>query len=318
MTKSILAAMVLALTASVAFAQETRTITDHAGFEVTYPAEPLRIVSLHDWTATVMAYELGANLVGSSGRLDNNGEYFIRSGRELYDLGFSDEGIELASVHGELDMERIASLQPDLIIGNVGDTLEYREQLALIAPTIMFDPMNGQDPIEQYEQFADWLGEDAKFAELKAAYDARIEQAKATMVADGVAPSYVAMMPNPEDGDLRIFRVYGAQSAVLDDLGFTHAALVDTIPTTEQDANFSAEVISQLDTDYIFTTHISDRGENLETMMAQLDAIAPGYRNLLPAVKNNNFVSMSRFHVYPTTFAAMNYVLDDLAKIGIE
>lgn len=317
MKRTLLAAMALTMMVSTVFAQETRTITDHAGFEVTYPAEPLRIVSLHDWSATVMAYELGANLIGSSGRLDNSGEYFIRSGRELYDLGFG-EGVELASVHGELDMERIASLQPDLIIGNVGDTLEYREQLALIAPTIMFDPANGQDPIEQYAEFAGWLGKDAKFDELHAAYEARAEAAKATLLKNGTAPSYVALMPNPEDGDLRIFRVYGAQTAVLDDLGFTHAALVDTIPATEQDGNFSAEVIGQLDTAYIFTTHISDRGEDQEAMMAQLDTIAPGYRNLLPAVKNNRFISMSRFHVFPTTFAAMNYVLDQLEKTGID
>jgi len=305
-----LAAVAVLGLAVPAIAQEMRTITDHSGFEVSIPVEPLRIVSLHDWTATVMTYELGGNLVGSSGRLDNEGNYFVRSGRELYNLGF--DTLELASAHGELDMERIASIKPDLIIGNVGDTLDYRDQLASIAPTVMFDPMNGRPPLDNYRDLADWVHRTEKFDELLAAYQGRIAEARAAIIGDGPAPSYVAMMPNPEDGNLRIFHTYGAQSTVLDDLGFTHAPIMDEVPEGEQDAGFSAEVIGRLDADYIFTTHISDRGEDEASMMAQLDAIAPGYRELLPAVKNGRFISMSRFHVYPTTFAAMDYVLNEL------
>ncbi|ARO14614.1 periplasmic binding protein [Ketogulonicigenium robustum] len=308
--KSTLLAGLAALCAMPAYAQEMRTITDHSGYEVTYPVAPQRIVSLHDWTTTVMAHELGANLIGSSGRLDNDGNYFIRSARELYGLGF--DQIELASVHGDLDMERIATLKPDLIITNVGDTLEYRDQLAQIAPTIMFEPMNGRPPMENYAEFADWLGEGDRFNELKAAYDARIAETKGRFTIDGRAPSYIAIMPNMESGEIRVFRNYGAQSTVLEDLGFTHGAIMDEVPEGRQDANFSPEIVGRLDTDYIFMTHITDRGETRESLMAQLDEIAPGYRDFVPAAQADRFVSMSRFHVYPTTFAAMNYVLEQL------
>jgi len=302
----------LALVAMPVMAQETRPVTDHAGYTVEIPADPQRIVSLHDWTATVMTYELEGNLIGSSGRLDDAGNYFVRSGRELYDLGFDE--IELASVHGELDMERIASLQPDLIIGNVGDTIEFREQLAAIAPTVMFDPMNGRTPLENYRELADWVDRTERFEELNTEYEARVAEVRTELFGDGPVPSYAAIMPNTESGEVRVFRNYGAQSTVLEDLGFSHAAIMDQVPETEQDASFSAEVIAQIDSDYVFLTHISDQGQTLETMMADFDQIAPGYRELLPAARNNRFISMSRFHVYPTTFAAMNYVLDDLLK----
>jgi iron complex transport system substrate-binding protein len=303
-------ATALATLVMPAVAQDTKTITDHAGFEVTLPVEPLRIVSLHDWTATVMAYELGANLIGSTGRLDNDGNYFVRSGRELYDLTFDD--VEMASVHGQLDMEMIAGLEPDVIIGNLGDTLEFREQLNLIAPTIMFDPQNGHPPLDNYAELAGWVNRIERFDELETKYDSRIEAAKAEYMAAAPAPTYVAMTPNPEDGDLRIFRNYGALTTVLEDLGFVHGAITEQVPEGEQEANFSAEVIGEFDTDYVFTHHIPDEGESLEVLMAQLDEIAPGYRDFLPAVANDRFISMSRFHVYPTTFAAMNYVLDEL------
>lgn len=303
-------ALLLATLTLPCFAQDMRSITDHAGYTVDIPADPQRIVSLHDWTATVMTYELGGNLIGSSGRLDNEGNYFVRSGRELYDLGFDE--IEMASVHGELDMERIASLKPDLIIGNVGDTLSFREQLAAIAPTVMFDPMNGRAPLDNYSDLADWVDRTERFDELNEAYRARLAEVRTELFGDGDAPSYAAILPNTESGEVRVFRNYGAQSTVLEDLGFSHAAIMDQVPETEQDANFSAEVISQIDSDYVFLTHISDQGQSLESLMTELDQIAPGYRELLPAAKAGHFISMSRFHVYPTTFAAMNYVLDDL------
>ncbi|WEK02892.1 MAG: ABC transporter substrate-binding protein [Candidatus Devosia phytovorans] len=291
-------------------AQDMRSVTDHANYTVEIPVDPQRIVSLHDWTATVMTYELGGNLIGSSGRLDNEGNYFVRSGRELYDLGF--DQIEMASVHGELDMERIAALKPDLIIGNLGDTIEFRDQLAAIAPTVIFDPMNGQPPLANYRTLADWVARPERFDELNAEYETRIDEVRAELFGDRPAPSYAAILPNTESGELRVFRNYGALTTVLEDLGFTHASIMDQVPETEQEANFSAEVIAQVDSDYAFLTHISDRGESLETIMTEFDQIAPGYRELLPAAKNGRFISMSRFHVYPTTFAAMNYVLDEL------
>ncbi|WP_138465682.1 ABC transporter substrate-binding protein [Poseidonocella sp. HB161398] len=312
--KPYLTALVAMLAALPAAAQEAlRTITDHAGYEVSYPAEPQRIVSLHDWTVTVMAYELGANLVGSTGRMSGDGSYFVRSGRELYGLTFDD--IALASVHGQLDMERIASLHPDLIIGNLGDTLEYRDQLATIAPTIIFDPMNGRTAMENYRDFAGWVNRQETFDALLARYRARIDALRPEIAGAGGHPSYVAMLPNPENGSIRLFRTYGAQSQVLEDLGFRPLPVVGEVPEGRQDANFSPEIIGQMNADWIFTTHISDRGEDEAAMLAALEQIAPGATGFLDAVAAGRFHSSDRFHVYPMTFRAMDYFLDELAGL---
>lgn len=294
-------------------AQEMRQITDHSGQTVSIPDDPQRIVSLHDWTATVMIHELGGNLIGSIGRVDKDGSYYIRSGRELYGLTFDD--IAMASVHGMLDMERIASLKPDLIVGNLGDTLAARDQLALIAPTVIFDPMNGRPPLDNYRDLAGWVNRSGRFEELNTAFQSRVAALRTEMASGDTGPSYVAMLSNTESGTIRVMRNYGAQSTVLETLGFRRAAIMDEVPADQQEAAFSAEIIGRVDSDYIFTTHIAEQGQSRETIMAQLDEIAPGYRDFLPAVREGRFVSMSRFHVYPTTFAAMDYVMDEVARL---
>lgn len=297
--------------AAPAVAQETRGVTDHAGHRVEVPAEPERIVSLHDWTTTVMTHELGGPLVGSIGRVDETGAYYLRSGEELYGLGFDD--IALASVHGQLDMERISSLDPDLIVGSAGDIAQYRAQLVQIAPTLMFDPQNGAPALENYADFAGWIGRSEAFEEKLAAYRDRVRALAPQIAGDGAAPSYVAMMPNPVDGDIVLLGTFGAQTQVLDDLGFEPAPVVsDLVPEGEQSVYLSSEIVGRMDADWIFSSYRSDRGGSPQSVLADLDRVAPGAPDFLSAIPDR-FVAQSRFHVYPATFAAMDHVLDDLA-----
>lgn len=307
-----LALVLFMLAAWPAPAQQTRVITDHAGFEIAIPARPKRIITLNDWTVTVMVHELGGDLVGSSGRIDRDGSYFMRSARELYGLSFGE--IELASIHGMVDVERIAALKPDLIIATLGDTLAWRDQLSLIAPTIFFDPMNGISPIRKYRQMAEWLGREDRFEDLQSQYRDRLEAVRPLFNTTSGPPSYVVIVPEPRGGTVRIFRDYGSLTTVLDDLRFRRGPVTDLVPETEEGGNFSAEMIGMLDTDFIFTTHTDPTAVNgTETMLRQLDRVAPGYRDTLPAVRGKRFASLSRFHAFPPTFAAMSYVLDQLS-----
>ncbi|ARO16001.1 iron complex transport system substrate-binding protein (plasmid) [Ketogulonicigenium robustum] len=298
------AALPMALPAA---AQEVRTVTDHMGFEVVVPDVPQRVVTLNDWTTTVMAHELGANVVGSGGRVGSDGAPYMRSMRELYGVEFGDE-IALASIHGELDAERIAALRPDLIIALESDAMPYRAQLASIAPVLMYAAENGQSGLENYADLAEWLGKGAAFDALQAGYEARVQDVRGRMPA---APgSYIAMLPNPREGTIYIYRTYGSMTVVLEDLGFSRDPMMDAVPEGAQSMVSSAELIGGITADSIFMTHIPDRGEDLGVLMGQLDEIAPGYRDFLPAVAAGNVVSLPRFHVYPPTFAAMGQVLD--------
>lgn len=308
--KTLLLAAALAGLISPAVAQQTRMVTDHAGYVVEVPADPQRVVSLNDWTTTVMVHELGGRLVGSGGRLDAEGNAFIRSARELFGLAF-DENIALASIHGELDVERIAALKPDLIVALQSDTIAYRDQLASIAPVLLFDAENGQDPLDNYADFASWLGLEARYNELNTAYEARIAAFKAEH--GSTYGSFISLLPNPQDGNITVYRNYGAVTEVLEDLGFTRHPMMDAVPPTEQRALISPELVGEMNADYIVATHILDRGQSAQSLLADLEAVAPGSSNFLTAVQNDRFISFSRFHVYPPIFAAMDVVLDELA-----
>ncbi|AMQ17819.1 ABC transporter substrate-binding protein [Thermococcus peptonophilus] len=104
------------------------TITDFAGRNVTIEKEPKKIVSLAP-SITETLYFLGAlNRVVGVTKFDDYPPG-VQKGRTIIG-GFSDPNIEV-----------IASLEPDLIIGT-SMHLKYLDQLEKIAPVIIIDPKN--------------------------------------------------------------------------------------------------------------------------------------------------------------------------------
>lgn len=299
MLRALFIALMLATPASA------RTVTDHAGFVVEVPDTPLRIVSLSDWTVTVMAHELGLPLAGSVGRADAQG-YHIRGARELFGMEFCT--VELASVHGALDAERIAALKPDLIVGLQSDTISQRELLSSIAPVLLFDTENGRDMLENYADFADWTGKRAEFDALRATYDARVRaMARRT-------GSYLVIRPSPRDGTMTLYRHFGAVTVAMDDLGYIRLPIADTMPQDAQRAVFSPEVLAEMDADILIAGHMEDRGETAATSLSDFDTVAFGASETFRAVRDGRFISFSRFHVASPAFAALHLVLDRLEE----
>lgn len=113
------------------------TITDFAGRSVTIEKEPKRIVSLAP-SITETLYFLGAldRVIGVT-KFDDYPPG-VQEGREIIG-GFSDPNIEV-----------IASLEPDLIIGT-SMHLKYLDQLEKIAPVIILDPKNMDEVYEAVE-----------------------------------------------------------------------------------------------------------------------------------------------------------------------
>jgi iron complex transport system substrate-binding protein len=285
-----------------------RTVTDHDGHTVEVPDTPTRIVSLHDWTISVMAAELGAPLIASNGRLAPDGTYFIRGARELFDLDFTK--IELASVHGKPDLERIRGLKPDLILANSGDYSALRDQLSSIAPTLIFNPENGRPTFDLYREFSDWIGKRDRFDALEQAYNQKLQRLRATLPISDNPPVYVAVNPNARDGTLTLLREYGPLTAALDDLGIARAPIVSAMPESEGRMTVGSEVIGDLDVDYIFSSYLPEQGQNPQTFFEELDNIAPGYRDFLRAYNAGHMVSLSRYEVYPPSFKGRELVLD--------
>jgi iron complex transport system substrate-binding protein len=309
--RSLLLALLILVSPLAALAH-ARSVTDHDGRVVEVPDAPLRIVSLHDWTLTVMATELGAPLIASSGRLSADGSMFIRGGRELFGLDFTK--VELASIHGKPDLERIRALKPDLIVANAGDYSALAEQLSTIAPTLMFNAENGKPGFELYREFAGWIGREQRFDELQASYRTRIAALREKLSHATAERSYAAILTHGRDGTLSVLKEYGVLTTVLDDLGLQRVALTETVPQGTSRMTIGAELIGELDADLIVTSYLPETGGTPDTVFEDLDRIAPGYRDFLRAYANKRIFSFSRYEVYPTSFRGAGLLLDQFEQ----
>ncbi len=305
------AIILLSILLSLSNLAMARTVTDHDGHVVDVPDMPRRIVSLHDWTLTTMTYELGASLVASTGRMAGDGSFFIRGGHELFGLDFSK--IELVFPHGGTDLERIRMLKPDLILANAGDYSAMYDQLASIAPTLIFNPESGRPAFDLYRDLADWLGKRARFDELERKYLSRLQTVKAQLQMNGKRQTYAAILTNGRDGTLTLLKEYGPLTTALDDLGFVRMPITSKLRPSENRMTVGAELIGELDADYIFTSYLPDRGETSQTVFDDLARIAPGYEEFLKAYKARRIISMSRYDVYPTSFEGLTLMLDEIS-----
>lgn len=286
-------------------------VTDHAGFTVSVPDAPQRIVSLHDWVATVMAAELGAPLAGSSARITDDGGFYIRSAQELF--GLTTENTPLASVHGQTDPERVASLAPDLIVANSGDHLTQREQLASIAPTLILDPENGEPPLDIYRDFAGWVGKSAVFEEKLAAFQARADQVRGGR--DLSICTYLPLMVNPRDGTLTLASDYGGASLAMDALGLIPAESTKLIADGVARATVSAEIAGTLRADVLILSYFESRGESTDTTLAEFEQVLPGFLDHM-AGTGTTILNLPRERVYPTSFKGATEVLSALPAQG--
>ncbi|TWF59065.1 ABC transporter substrate-binding protein [Neorhizobium alkalisoli] len=290
-----------------------RSVTDHEGRTVEVPDHPQRILSLHDWTLTVMARELGAPLIASIGRPSPDGKPFMRGARELFGLTF--DQVELASLHGKPDLERIRALKPDLIVANLGDFAALTDQLSSIAPTLMFNPESGKPPFALYREFAGWIGKEQRFDTLKAAYDQRLAETRARL-GTSTEKTYAAILADGRDGSLTILKDYGVLTTVLDDLGFHRIPLSGTVPSGQSRMRIGAELVGEIDADMIVTTYLPENGGSPQSIFNDLDRIAPGYQDFLRAYAEKHILSFSRYEVYPTSFRGALALMDALSGMA--
>lgn len=185
--------------------QEQRwTFTDDRGITVTLESRPQRIVAYE--TAGSALWHLGITPVG------------IFGGASLIDnpnlVGVDLTGIEsVGEVYGEINLEKLAALQPDLIVtafdpqqsgpvfGFTEDSM--RDKVQTIAPIVALDGI--KDPtvvIGRFEELAESLGADLQAPQLVAArqrFDDALAELRAA-VADKPGLLAVAISASPGEG----------------------------------------------------------------------------------------------------------------------
>lgn len=204
-------------------APETRTIK-HALGETEIKGVPKRIVAL-EWLYAEDVLALGIQPVGIAD-IEGMNEWVnipVEIGSEVTDVG----------TRQEPNVELIASLKPDLIIGLKSNIEGNYEAFKSIAPTVVFDPYPGEGQGDQYEEMvntfntiADVLGKKDEAAKVLSDLDQTYADAKSKLEAAGMTdkPFVLAMgYSNQNAVTLRISTDNSLAVKILEHIGLTNA-----------------------------------------------------------------------------------------------
>ncbi|CAG7644112.1 putative siderophore-binding lipoprotein YfiY [Paenibacillus solanacearum] len=140
----------------------------HAMGETDVPVNPKKVVILTN-EGTEALLSLGVKPVGA-----------VKSftGNPWYDHIKADmQGVQVLGEESQPNLELIASLKPDLIIGNKMRQEKVYEQLKAIAPTVFSETLRGEWKTN-YKLYAEALNKKAEGDKVIAAFDKRIEDFK--------------------------------------------------------------------------------------------------------------------------------------------
>ena len=296
--------VVLGLAALPAIAQEVRVFEAGNG-AVEIPAAPQRIVSLHDLSITLPLVELGATdrIVGSHGRVAEDGTPYIRAVNELYEVDYGNSDIEFVGVFDAIDLESIALLEPDLIIGRAGNDDALLANLQKIAPTILID-FNNVDYFERMRAVADAGGVLAEYDRRLAKFEALIAESQ-RLIPNAADISVSLIQPWPLEGYINGARTYYALSEVLDAIGFAKPDVIAELTTA--DGDFSPEFLPELDADFIISTYetTSSAQASPDLIRAGFEKLVPGYCAVLHACRSNQLIILPRSPIYSASFKSL-------------
>lgn len=268
-----------------------RAFTHEAG-ETCIHVNPQRIVALNDQILTVPLYEMGAAVVGSSGRIGADDQIFMRGGMDTLGIDFHNTDITFVGAGDGLDLEAIAGLEPDLIIALPYTDAGIIEKLGEIAPTPVIDETElGFEGT--LRALADLSGRSENFEARFALYQASLERTKA-FIGNPEDITIATIFSFPSGEKMTTYRTgLGAYTRVVDDLGFQLVDLVKDIDETR--ISLSPEVIQGLDADFIFGFYRFSDTASPEIIFGAYEVFVPGFCQALEACRNNQVVLLPSY-----------------------
>ncbi|MER8187218.1 ABC transporter substrate-binding protein [Kitasatospora sp. NPDC094015] len=251
--------------------------------KVTVPADVKRVVGISYATGALL--DLGVQPVGTSTIDENNPMELLPSQTEAA------KKIEPIGSGIEINIEKVASLKPDLIVVEGATAFDWGvKKLEGIAPTLYFGVDKPVDLLNAQEKIATAVGKEAEFKKLKSDYDAKAAKiktdyaAKLNTVKWSVASSYGG-------GEFLVDTSSSWVGRVLKDAGATFSQ-ASTDPA-EHEVTYSTEKLDVLaDADVILVPRMAATGE-VPQDTKDLDK-QPSWKNL-KAVQANK--------VLPITYA---------------
>ncbi|MGC9665321.1 ABC transporter substrate-binding protein [Planosporangium sp. 12N6] len=277
-------------------ATQTREIT-HAMGTTRVPAQPTRVVVL-DTDKVDTALSLGVVPVGAA-RADQ------LTGWPAY-LGDRTKSMKDVGTLQEPNLEAIAGLNPDLILGSKFRQEKFYDELSRIAPTV-FTEQVGQTWKANFLLDGTALGKEQEARKLLDEYTARAKDLGATLGDPAkVKVSIVRFMPTE-------IRVYGPESfsgIVLADVGLGRPDRQLLTGRTERRFDrVSPERVAEVDGDVIF---VAAYGEKAAAQQAQTTA-GPLWQGLGAVKAGKAYVVPDETWMTGIGVTAAGKILDDLA-----
>ena len=213
--------------------------------------------------------------------------------------------VEVVGTESQVNVEAIAKLQPDLIIGNKMRQEEIYPQLKAIAPTIFAETLRG-DWKENFKLYSKAVNLEEKGREVLDEFDQRIADIRDNLGDQlNTEVSLVRFM----SGDVRIYHKDTFAGVILEEIGFARPESQDVDDFAER--NVSEERIPAMDGDILFYfTYETGDGEAQTLEDEWINK--PLFKNL-PVVKAGNIHKVDD-NIWNTAggVIAANLMLDDL------
>lgn len=304
MYKMVTQSLIVIAALSVTFAMADTRLFEHAAGETEIPQNPQRIVSLQDHVLTMALVEMGAPLVGSVGRVGDDGVPYLRGVKDLLGVDFDNSDIVFL---GWTDLEKVVSVEPDLIITTHYEEPAMLEQLQKIAPTVA---------INQSQPLLDFMRQVADAANRLEVYDARLARYQARLAearnAVPEAESIRVSVINSWDGTLNYWSDYGSLTQVMDDIGFARPAINQQVDDGRME--ISAERLQDIDADYIIDTFGISWGETPQDARARMSLVLPNWCSVLTACQNGQYIVLPRTYAFSSSFASLEMMTQILVS----
>ncbi|MEK8127281.1 iron-siderophore ABC transporter substrate-binding protein [Paenibacillus filicis] len=191
-------------------------------------------------------------------------------------------GVQVVGDETQPNLEVIASLKPDLILGTKVRQEKIYSQLSQIAPTVFTENL-GDSMIDNFKLYAQALNKETEGKAVLDSYAKAIEQTKAAL---GDKTKMQVSLARFQAGKVRVYYKNNFAGVILEQLGF---ARPDAQNKNEFSADTPLEQIAVLDGDVFFYFTSDREGENGASKTAEEWLNSPLGQNLNVVKKQRTF-----------------------------
>ncbi|MBI0162753.1 ABC transporter substrate-binding protein [Bartonella sp. M0283] len=294
---------------------EAREVVDTMGRTVDIPDHPKRVVVMSEPAIAIPMIELGVNPIGSFGRADD-GTYQV--GADFIDTLFGPNQKKPQGIgnNRQVDLEKLYSMKPDLIIGTEFD-VDKVKQLSTVAPVYMQHYTTGHlDNFVIEENLAKLFGKETTFQTLKEKYFEDVQETKKQLPESLENKTYLPVIIMDQ---INIVGEGIGVSQPLNDLGMKPFEVSND--KTHSDGSpkivlpISAETFGSLNPDILVVIiNWGAPDKSVEATKEALNKLVPGWETYMKPAREGRVIYLDGSKVFTPSFLSARYTLGEVRK----